>query len=62
MRTFFRSFLAQKNFGFFEIYGLSARKKGLKIEPVRSFFGQLRKGSIFCDFVLMSFMDGPLHK
>jgi len=33
-----------KNFGFFGIYDVSART---------------RRGSIFCDFVQTSFMDGP---
>jgi len=29
-----------KNFGFFEIYGVSARTRGRVVEPVRRFFGQ----------------------
>jgi len=49
-----------KNFEFFEIYGVSARTRGEGVEPVRTFFGQRRKGSIFCDFVRTSFMIGPL--
>jgi len=31
-------------------------------EPVRTFCGQIGRGLIFCDFVLTSFMDGPLRK
>jgi len=45
----------QKFFGFFESYGVSALTRGF--EPVRTRWG---KGSIFCDFVRTSFMDGPL--
>jgi len=46
MRTF--ALFGAKNFGFFEIYGVSARTRG--------------KGSIFRDFVRTSFMDGPLYE
>jgi len=46
-----------KNFGFVEIYGVSARKKGggasADILQTRG------EGSIFRDFVRTSFMDGP---
>jgi len=49
-----------KNFGFFEIYGVSARTRGEEVEPVRTFFGQEGRVSIFRDFVRTSFMDGPL--
>jgi len=35
VRTFWH-----KNVGFFEIYGVSARKKGERVEPVRTFFGK----------------------
>jgi len=45
-----------KMFGFFEIYGMSARTRGF--EPVRKFCGQ-GEGSIFRDIVPTSFMDGP---
>jgi len=31
----------------------------VEVEPVRTFFGQGEKGSIFRDFVRASFMDGP---
>jgi len=41
----------------FEIYGVSARTRGL-IEPVRT----RREGSIFRNFVRTSLMDGPLNK
>jgi len=34
---------------------------GEGVEPVRTFCGQEERGSIFCDFVRTSFMDGPLH-
>jgi len=49
---------SEKNFGCFEIYGVSARTRGEGVEPVRTFFGQGEL--IFRDFVRMSFMDGPL--
>jgi len=29
-----------KNFGFFEIYGMSVRTRGEEFKPVRTFFGQ----------------------
>jgi len=48
MRT--SSLFRAKNFGFFEIYGVSARTRG--VEPVR------KMGVIFRDFVRKSFMDG----
>jgi len=54
---------AQKT-GFFEIYGVSAvrtNKGGGGVEPVRSFYGQGGRRSIFRDFVRISFMDGPLQ-
>jgi len=51
-----------KNFELFEIYGVSALTKGEGIKPVRIFFGQGERGSFFCYFVPMSFMDGPLQK
>jgi len=42
-----------RNFGFFEIYGMSERtREGERgIEPVQTFFGQGKRGSIFRDFV-----------
>jgi len=55
MRT--SALFGAKNFGFFEIYGVSSRIR--EVEPVRTFCGQGRRGSIFCDFVRMSFMDAP---
>jgi len=47
-----------KNFGLFEIYGVSARTRRERVESVRTFCGQ-GGGSIFRDFVRTSFMDGP---
>jgi len=58
MRT--SAFFGAKNFGIFEIYGVSARTRREGVEPVRTFFGQGGGGSIFLDFVGTSFMDGPL--
>jgi len=52
-------FFMQKNFGFFEIYTVSARTRG--VDPVRTFCGK-GEGSIFLDVVRMSFMDGPQVK
>jgi len=43
-----------KNFGSFEIYGVSARTR--EVEPVRT---MREGGSIFHDFVRTSFMDRP---
>jgi len=58
MRT--SAFFDAKNFGFFEIYGVSARIRG--VEPVRTFFGQGGRGSSFHDFVRTSFIDDPKEK
>jgi len=55
MRT--SALFGAKNFGFFEIYDVSARTRKEGIEPMRT-----RGRSIFRDFVQMSFMDGPLTK
>jgi len=41
-----------ENVGFFEIYGVSARTRGLSSADREG-------GSIFRDFVRMSFLDGP---
>jgi len=56
-----------KNFGFFEIFGVSARTRTIPgvrvrtgVDPVRTFFGQGGREPIFRDFVRTSFMDGPL--
>jgi len=49
--------LGAKNFKFLEIYGVSARIRG--VELVETFFGQMGRGSIFYDFVRTSFMDDP---
>jgi len=42
-----------KNVRFFEIYGVSARAVGRRVEPVWT----RRRGQFFRDFVLTSFMD-----
>jgi len=57
MRT--SAFFGAKNFGFFKIYRVSARTRG-EFEPVRTFCRLGEVGSIFRDFVRMSFMDCPL--
>jgi len=51
-----------KNIGPFEIYGVSARKRG--IEPVRTFCGQSGSGRFFRDFVSIVLYGQPLmiHK
>jgi len=41
------AFFGVKNFGFFEIYGVSAWAKEKEFKPVRTFFGQGKRGSIF---------------
>jgi len=56
MRMF--ALFGTKNFGLFEIYGVSAQSRG--VEPVQTFCGQGERGSIFRDFVRVSFTDGPL--
>jgi len=68
MRTF--ALFGAKNFRFFEINGVSARTRGGRVEPVRTFYGEgggevasadkRGGGTIFRDFVRTSFMDGPL--
>jgi len=49
-----------KNFGFFEIYGVSARTRGRRVEPVRTFFGQGGKGINFSRFCADVFYGLPL--
>jgi len=49
-----------KNFGFFKIYGMSARKREEGGSASADFFGQ--GGPIFFDFMRTSFVDGPLWK
>jgi len=52
-----------KNFGFFEIYGVSARTKSMWDRASADILQTRRegvRGSIFRDFVRTSFMDGPL--
>jgi len=56
MRT--SALLGSKNFGFFEIYGVSARTR--RVEPVRIFCEQGRRRSIFREFLRTSFMDDRL--
>jgi len=46
-----------KNFGFFEIYGVSAWSR--EVEQVWTFF-EKGVGVVFRDFVRASFIDGPL--
>jgi len=41
-----------KNFGFFQIYGVSTCT--MRVEPVQTFCRQKERGSIFCDFVRTS--------
>jgi len=48
-----------KNFGFFEIYGVSARAMGEGGESVWAFCGH-GDGLILSNFVWTSFMDGSL--
>jgi len=36
-----------KNIGFFEIYGVSARTRGERVEPVRTVCGQGKRGQFF---------------
>jgi len=46
------AFFGAKNFGFFKIYGVSARTSGEGVvEPVRTFFGQVGRRSQF--FVIL---------
>jgi len=52
MRTF--ALLCAKNFGFFEIYGVS-NGQGERLEPLRT----TGEGVNFSRFVRTSFMDGP---
>jgi len=48
----------KKNFGFFEIYGVSAQTMGEGVESVRTFFGQGVNFSRFCAVV---FYGRPLN-
>jgi len=43
-----RLHIMKQNFGFFKIYGVSERIR--EVEPVRIFFGQVERGSIFSRF------------
>jgi len=47
-----------KTFGFFEIYGMSARTRGKGLSQC-GHVADKGKGSIFRDFVRTSFMNGP---
>jgi len=57
MRT--SALFGTKNFGFLKFMVCPHGQEGGGIEPVRTFCGQV--GSIFCNFVRTSFMDGPLY-
>jgi len=50
-------FLMQKNFDFLKFMVCPHGQGG--VEPVRTFFGQEGRGSIFHDSVRTSFMDDP---
>jgi len=50
-------FLVQKNFGYFEIYGISAQTRDMLSQC--GHFAD--RGSILRDFVWTSFTDGSLH-
>jgi len=54
MRT--SALFVAKNFGFFEIYGVSARTR--EVEPVRAFFGQ--EGVSFSRYCADVFYGRPL--
>jgi len=56
MRT--SALFGTKNFGFFEIYGVSAGTR--EVEPVLTFCGQGGRRVNFRDFVRTFFMDGFL--
>jgi len=49
--------LSEKNFGFFEIYGVSTRTGGKDLSQCGHFVDKGR-GSIFRDFMWTSFLDG----
>jgi len=54
-------FFGENNFGFFEIYGVSARISGRGgLSQCGNFADKGGGGSIFYDFVQTSFTDGPL--
>jgi len=59
MRTF--ALFGQKNFEFFEIYGVSARARGEGLSQY-GYFATKGKGANFRDFVRTSIMDSPLQK
>jgi len=44
----------------FEIYGVPARTRWERIDPVQTFCGQGERGPIFLNFVRTSFKDGSL--
>jgi len=54
MRT--SALFGAQNFRIIEIYGVSTRAR--EVEPVRTVWGG-GGGQFFCDFVRMSFMNGP---
>jgi len=51
-----------KNFGFFELYGVSERSSGEGFSQCGHFSDKGGRGSIFRDFVWTSFIDRPLGK
>jgi len=55
-----RTFWCKKNFGFFEIYGVPERTRRRGLSQCGHFVDKERGGSIFRDFMRMSFMYGPL--
>jgi len=57
MRT--PSLFDAKNFGFFEIYGVSARTRGEGLSQGGHFSDKGGGGQFFCNFVRTSFMDNP---
>jgi len=59
MRT---SALGAKNLGWYEIYGSSARSKGRAVEPVRTFFREAGRESVFLDFFADVLYGRPLAR
>jgi len=51
--------VSPKNFGFFEIYGLSARTSEERGLSQCGHFSDKEEGSVFRDLVWTSFMDNP---
>jgi len=51
-----------KTLNFSKIIVRPQRTRWRRVEPVRTFCRPEGRGSIFCEFVRTSFMDGPLSK